>query len=94
VELYEALAEQVLPGLKLKADVILADPPRAGLEPAVLQAILGMQPKTLIYISCDPATLARDVRKLLLGGYHLQQVTPFDLFPQTFHIESVSIFSR
>ena len=94
VELYEAPAEQVLPGLKLKADVILADPPRAGLEPVVLQAILVMQPKTLMYISCDPATLARDAHKLLLGGYQLQQVTPFDLFPQTFHIESVSIFSR
>ena len=94
VELYEAPVAQVLPGLKLKADVILADPPRAGLEPSVLQAILGMQPKTLIYISCDPATLARDARHLLPGGYHLQQVTPFDMFPQTFHIESVSIFSR
>lgn len=93
VELYEAPAENVLPGLQVKPDIILVDPPRAGLENAAMQAILAMQPKTLIYISCDPSTLARDARRLLNGGYQLQQVTPFDLFPQTFHIESISVFT-
>lgn len=93
VELYEAPAELVLPALKVKPDVILVDPPRAGLETATLQAILAMQPKNLVYISCDPSTMARDARRLLTEGYQLQQVTPFDLFPQTFHIESVSIFT-
>ncbi|OGN74345.1 MAG: hypothetical protein A2X25_05495 [Chloroflexi bacterium GWB2_49_20] len=94
VELYEATAEQALPALQLKPDVILVDPPRAGLERSALEAMLAMQPKTLAYISCDPATLARDARRLLSGGYQLQQVTPFDLFPHTFHIESVSFFTR
>lgn len=94
VELYEATAEQVLPALQVKADLILVDPPRAGLERSVLEAILAMQPKTLVYISCDPATLARDARRLLNGGYQLQHITPFDLFPQTYHIESISFFTR
>ena len=92
VELYEASAEQALPALQIKPDFILVDPPRAGLERSVLEAILVMQPKTLAYISCDPATLARDARRLLDGGYQLQHITPFDLFPQTYHIESVSFF--
>jgi 23S rRNA (uracil1939-C5)-methyltransferase len=94
VELYEATAEQALPALQVKPDLILVDPPRAGLERSALEAILAMQPKTLVYISCDPATLARDARRLLNGGYQLQQVTPFDLFPHTYHIESISFFTR
>ncbi|MFH2129126.1 MAG: class I SAM-dependent RNA methyltransferase [bacterium] len=93
VELYEASAEQVLPALQIKPDFILLDPPRAGLERTVLEAILAMQPKALAYVSCDPATLARDARRLLEGGYVLQKVTPFDLFPHTYHIESISFFS-
>ncbi len=93
VELYEASAEQVLPALQVKPDLILVDPPRAGLERTALEAILTMKPKTLAYVSCDPATLARDARRLLNGGYQLQQITPFDLFPHTYHIESVSFFT-
>jgi 23S rRNA (uracil1939-C5)-methyltransferase len=94
VELYEATAEQALPALQLQPDVILVDPPRAGLERSALEAILAMQPKILAYVSCDPATLARDARRLVDGGYRLQHITPFDLFPHTFHIESVSFFTR
>lgn len=94
VELYEATAEQVLPALQVKPDLILVDPPRAGLERSALEAILAMQPKTLAYVSCDPATLARDARRLITGGYQLQKITPLDLFPHTFHIESVSFFTR
>lgn len=94
VELYEATADQALPALQVKPDFILVDPPRAGLERSALEAILDMQPKTLAYISCDPATLARDARRLLNGGYQLQHITPFDLFPHTFHIESISFFTR
>jgi 23S rRNA (uracil1939-C5)-methyltransferase len=84
----------VLPALQVKPDVVLVDPPRAGLEPVALQAILAMRPKILVYISCDPSTLARDARHLLNGGFKLQQITPLDLFPQTFHIESISFFTR
>ncbi len=94
VELYEAPAELVLPALDVKPDVVLLDPPRAGLEKAALDALMTLQPPTMIYISCDPSTLARDLKRMLEHGYQLQQVTPFDLFPQTYHIESISLLSR
>ena len=92
VELYEGPAEEVLPALDVNPDIVIVDPPRAGLDRRVLNAILDKKPAWLFYISCDPATLARDARRLLSGGYDLESVTPFDLFPQTYHIESISIF--
>jgi len=92
VELYQASAGEVLPNLALKPEIILVDPPRAGLEKGVLDGILVLRPQCLAYISCDPATLARDAARLLAAGYQLAEVTPFDLFPQTCHIESISIF--
>lgn len=94
VELYEDLAENVLPALKLKPDIILVDPPRAGLEKQALDAILKLNPKVIAYVSCDPSTLARDAARLINGGYKLMDVTPFDLFPQTYHIESISLFEK
>jgi 23S rRNA (uracil1939-C5)-methyltransferase len=94
VELYEGLAEDVIPHLDVKQDVVLVDPPRAGLEKQVVDGLLRLSPKAIAYVSCDPSTLARDAARLLNGGYRLKQVTPFDLFPQTFHIESISIFER
>jgi 23S rRNA (uracil1939-C5)-methyltransferase len=101
VELYEAPAEIVLPelgqpGVQIRPQetVALVDPPRAGLDKKALDALLTLQPKTLAYISCDPSTLARDAARLIAGGYKLKQVTPFDLFPQTYHIESISIFEK
>ena len=93
VEIYQDAAEKVLPTLQVKADVVLVDPPRSGLQPDALDAILSMQPQTIAYISCDPATLARDAGRLIKGEYVLQKITPFDLFPQTHHIESVSFFT-
>lgn len=92
VELYEGLAEDVLPGLTAYADMVIVDPPRAGLDKTVLDTIIKLKPETLAYVSCDPSTLARDAARLMAGGYRLKQVTPFDLFPQTYHIESISIF--
>ncbi len=94
VELYEAAAEEVLPVLDVKPDVVIVDPPRAGLEKHALDALMVLAPARLAYVSCDPSTLARDAARLIAGGYHLVQVTPFDLFPQTFHIESISIFEK
>lgn len=79
--LYEGAAEQVLPSLKIQPDIVVVDPPRAGLERTALEAILRMAPATLAYVSCNPATLARDARRLLQAGYRLTQVTPFDLLP-------------
>jgi 23S rRNA (uracil1939-C5)-methyltransferase len=92
VELYEGLAEEILPHLKISAEIVIVDPPRAGLDKNVLDALLELKPATLAYVSCDPSTLARDAARLIAGGYKLKQVTPFDLFPQTYHIESISIF--
>jgi 23S rRNA (uracil1939-C5)-methyltransferase len=94
VELYEGLAEEVIPNLAAKPDIVLVDPPRAGLEKRVVDGILKLNPPTIAYVSCDPSTLARDAKRLIEGGYRLKQVTPFDLFPQTYHIESISIFER
>ncbi len=102
VELYEAAAEDVLPALNLAADTIIVDPPRAGLERRTLEAILSLGagtdasrgPQMLVYVSCDPSTLARDAARLISGGYRLVEITPFDLFPQTYSIESISIFEK
>jgi 23S rRNA (uracil1939-C5)-methyltransferase len=92
VELYEGSAEDVIPHLETEPALALVDPPRAGLERSVLDSILKMHPPMLAYISCDPSTLARDAARLIAGGYRLVEVTPFDLFPQTYHIESISLF--
>ena len=94
VELYEGLAEEVIPHLEAKPDIILVDPPRAGLEKQVVDGILKLSPQIIAYVSCDPSTLARDAKRLIEGEYKMKQVTPFDLFPQTYHIESISIFER
>lgn len=97
VELYEGLTEEILPNLiRHVTDVtyVILDPPRAGLDKAVVDEIIKLSPKVLAYVSCDPSTLARDAARLIHGGYKLKQVTPFDLFPQTFHIESISFFER
>ena len=94
VELYEAPAEQVLAGVDFHPDVIVVDPPRAGLGQATLDGLLRQEASHLAYISCDPATLARDAKRLVQGGYRLRQVTPFDLFPQTYHIESISLWEN
>ena len=92
VELYQAPAERVLGGLQLQPDVAILDPPRAGLDRHVVDALVRMAPKTIVYVSCDPATMSRDARRLVRGGYQLQEITLFDMFPQTYHLESVSIW--
>jgi 23S rRNA (uracil1939-C5)-methyltransferase len=94
VELYEDVAERVLPALDVSPDVVVLDPPRAGLELAALDAIARMAPAMIAYASCDPSTLARDAARLVKAGYQLMAVTLFDLFPQTYHIESISLFER
>jgi len=94
VELYEAPAEMVLPALDVQPRVVLVDPPREGIDRQALDALLRLAPPVLVYVSCDPATLGRDARRLAAGGYRLAQATPFDLFPQTYHLESISFFVR
>ena len=70
-------------------DFILLDPPRTGAESRVISGILKLKPKAICYVSCDPATLARDLKKLIAGGYSIDRITAFDMFPQTHHVETV-----
>lgn len=94
VSLYEGPAEVVLPLMEVNPDLVILDPPRSGVDKRALEAILHMSPHQVVYFSCNPATLARDVRRLLSAGYQLQETILLDMFPQTFHIESLSIFIR
>jgi tRNA/tmRNA/rRNA uracil-C5-methylase (TrmA/RlmC/RlmD family) len=71
------------------ADFVLLDPPRAGAESAVIKGIVDLQPAQISYVSCDPATLARDLLKLMIAGYAINSIAGFDLFPQTHHVETV-----
>ncbi len=70
-------------------DFLLLDPPRTGAESRVISGILKLKPKRICYVSCDPATLARDLKKLIAGGYSLDSIVAFDMFPQTHHVETV-----
>ncbi|MDQ5844065.1 MAG: class I SAM-dependent RNA methyltransferase [Acidobacteriota bacterium] len=70
-------------------DLLLLDPPRAGVENRVIEGILSVRPQQIVYVSCDPATLARDLKKLIAGGYSFHSVVAFDMFPQTHHVETV-----
>lgn len=77
-----------------KFDLIVTDPPRAGLHPQVVEHILKLAPPRIIYVSCNPATLARDLKLLCDDQYNLESVQPLDMFPHTFHIESVAKLSK
>ncbi|AIF65743.1 RNA methyltransferase [Terribacillus saccharophilus] len=92
-EFYVGKAEEVMPWWKaqgLNPDVIVVDPPRKGCEEDLLQAMIDMKPKRIVYVSCNPSTLARDLRYLEDGGFETKQVQPVDMFPQTGHIECVA----
>ena len=89
-----AQAAQTLADRGLRPDVICVDPPRKGLAPAVIDAIVQMAPQRLVYVSCDPATLARDVKRMEEQGYVLQRAEAVDLFPRTAHVETVCLLSK
>lgn len=90
----QGAVEDVLPTLDSAPQLMLLDPPRQGLDPGVLAALRQSQPERIIYVSCDPATLARDIKGLLATGYQVRSVAPFDMFPQTFHVETVAVLER
>jgi 23S rRNA (uracil1939-C5)-methyltransferase len=99
ISFYKGRAEQVLqqqlaPGGKYAFDVAVVDPPRAGLHPDALAAVMAHKPRQIVYVSCNPATFARDLGVLLKGGYDLRAVQPVDMFPHTAHIEMVSVLQR
>ena len=97
VEFITGETQKVVPALYkegIKADVVVVDPPRKGCEGKVLDTIIDMKPVRIVYVSCNPATLARDLRYLADGGYNVQKVQPVDMFPWTMHVECVALMSR
>ena len=89
VEFIESKTEQGILNLSFNPDAVILDPPRYGCHIEVLKSILIKLPKRVVYVSCDPNTLARDLSFLVKGGYAIIDVQPIDMFPQTHHIECV-----
>jgi 23S rRNA (uracil1939-C5)-methyltransferase len=94
VSYVEGEVERALPYLLERPNKVLLDPSREGCAPAAVQAILDLEPERIVYVSCDPATLARDLRLMVDGGYRLLEVQPLDMFPQTYHVECVVTLIR
>jgi 23S rRNA (uracil1939-C5)-methyltransferase len=94
VRLIEGPAKATLPQIGGPVDCLVLDPPRAGAGKPVMEEIARLAPSRIAYVSCDPATLARDARTLLKSGYKLEEVQPVDIFPQTYHVESVALFEK
>lgn len=104
-EFFEGKAEEVLPEYyqrfarehgreKAYADVVVVDPPRKGCDEILLRTIVKMRPERVVYVSCDSATLARDVKYLRRGGYEVKRVRAVDQFPQTVHVETVCLLTK
>lgn len=104
-EFYVGKAEEVLPdyyrkyeeshpGRRAHADVIVVDPPRKGCDETLLETMVNMEPDRIVYVSCDSATLARDLKYLCENGYELKKVRPADMFPMTVHVETVVMLSH
>lgn len=99
-EFFVGAAEEVVPlqyeksGKSLKVDVVTLDPPRKGCDEKLLNTVVNMQPEKIVYVSCDPATLARDLKYLTERDYKVEKVQPYDMFCQTYHVECVVLMSR
>lgn len=99
-EFFVGAAEEVVPlqyeksGKSLKVDVVTLDPPRKGCDEKLLNTVVNMQPEKIVYVSCDPATLARDLKYLTERDYKVEKVQPYDMFCQTIHVECVCLLSR
>ena len=98
VDFVAAPAEEKLPEMVregLRPDVVVLDPPRRGCDPALIDTVSGsLAPQRVVYVSCDPATLARDLKLFSARGYAVQRVQPVDLFPRTAHVETVALLQR
>jgi 23S rRNA (uracil1939-C5)-methyltransferase len=94
VEVRTADVEEFLGKFNRRPDLVVIDPPRAGLTPQIVRRLTELAPPRIAYVSCEPPTLARDLRGLLEGGYEISNIDLFDLFPQTFHMETVARLRR
>jgi 23S rRNA (uracil1939-C5)-methyltransferase len=98
ISVFEGTLERLLSQLhyrRERIDVALVDPPRAGCHPKAVQALQVLSPRTIVYVSCDPSTLARDIAALCTNGrYQLVAAQPIDMFPQTYHIECIALLTR
>ncbi len=98
-EFFVGAAEEVLPAKyaedpSMRADVIVVDPPRKGCDAALLDCMVKLAPERIVYVSCDPATLARDIKMLRGNGYEPVRVQPCDMFPDTYHVETIALIER
>ena len=100
VEFFAGAAEEVVPakyresGGTLRSDVVVLDPPRKGCDEKLLQTVIQMEPKRIVYVSCDPATLARDLKYFGENGYVLKRICPCDMFGHSYHVETVCLLSK
>jgi 23S rRNA (uracil1939-C5)-methyltransferase len=94
IDLIEGSVEDVLAEFDEPVDAVVLDPPRTGVEAAALDRLDDLGARTIVYVSCEPATLARDAKRLTAKGFRLVDVQPVDMFPQTYHIECVAHFTR
>lgn len=85
--------DKMLSSLKGKVNIIVTDPPRAGIMQKTLQKIIELRPSKWIYVSCNPTTLARDLKDAMMAGYKLQKAQPVDMFPHTYHVETVCLLT-
>jgi len=90
---FEKVLAQLAPSLG-GVDLLVVDPPRKGLTPTILQSIVNIKPRRMVYVSCNPATLARDLSSLVTNGYEIKEVQPVDMFPHTAHVECCVLMSR
>jgi 23S rRNA (uracil1939-C5)-methyltransferase len=94
LQVHVAGVEEYLASRRKAPATVIIDPPRTGLSKEAAERLIRMAPPRIVYVSCDPPTLARDARRLLDGGYRLGSLRAFDLFPNTPHVESLAVFDR
>jgi len=94
IEFILGKTENMLSSISDDIDILILDPSRKGCHPDTIEVVLEKSPKRIVYVSCDPVTLARDLNMLVSEGYSITYVQPIDMFPQTYHVEVIVIMDR